>query len=136
MNVKNCRSCGKIFNYIGGLPICPACKETAEAKYQEAREYIREHKGATVREVSEECDVEEAQIRQWVREERLVFDTESGIGLTCETCGRTIPSGRYCEKCKAELISGLKAAGRQPVRPQQPQRATRENPRMRFLDTK
>lgn len=136
MNVKNCRSCGKLFNYIGGMPICPACKEEAEKKYQVAREYIRDHRGATVSEVSRECEVEEAQIRQWVREERLVFDTESGIGMTCESCGASIPAGRICDKCKANLISGLKAAGRQPVRPQQPQKATRENPRMRFLDGK
>jgi len=136
MNVKNCRSCGRVFNHIGGLPICPQCKETAEAKYQVAREYIREHRGATVQQVSEECDVEEAQIRQWVREERLVFDTESGIGVVCESCGTVIASGRLCDRCKAELMMGLKAAGRQPVRPQQAKRDTRENPRMRFLDNK
>ena len=136
MNVKNCRSCGKLFNYIGGLPLCPGCKAEAESKYQTAREYIREHRGATIKEVSEQCEVDEAQIRQWVREERLVFDTESGIGVVCESCGVIIGSGRYCDKCKASLMSGLQAAGRQPVRPAQPQKSTKENPRMRFLDNK
>ena len=136
MNVKNCRNCGKLFNYIGGLPICMACKEEAEAKYQVARDYIRDHRGASVKEVSEECDVDEQQIRQWVKEERLVFDTESGIGVVCESCGVAIGSGRYCSKCKLDLVNGLQAAGRQPVRPAQQAKPSRENPRMRFLDNK
>jgi len=136
MNVKNCRSCGKIFNYIGGMPICPACKEEAEKKYQIVRDYVRDNKGCTIKTVSEECDVDENQIRQWVREERLIFDTDSGIGVFCEVCGTPIASGRYCDKCKINLVNGLKQAGRQPVQPQRPQTQTRENPRMRFLDNK
>ena len=53
MNVKNCRSCGKIFNYIGGMPICPTCREAADKKFQEVKDYIREHKGCSIPEVSE-----------------------------------------------------------------------------------
>lgn len=136
MNVKNCRKCGKIFNYIGGMPICPTCREAADKKFQEVKDYIREHKGCSIPEVSEECDVDEAQIRQWVREDRLIFDASSGIGVVCEVCGVAIASGRYCDKCKLNLVNGLTAAGRQPVKPAQPAKPTRENPRMRFLDNK
>ena len=135
MNVKNCRNCGKIYNYIGGLPICPACREAADKKFAEVKEYVRDHKGCSIKLVSEECDVEESQIRQWVREERLVFDTESGIGVVCELCGSPIASGRYCDKCKASMVNQFAAAGRQPQKPTL-QKPTRENPRMRFLDGK
>lgn len=134
MNVKNCRNCGKLFNYIGGMPICPACRELADKKFQEVKDYIRDNKGASVKAVSEACDVDEAQIRQWVREERLVFDSTTGIGVQCETCGAPISSGRFCDKCKANLVNGLQAAGRQPVRPIQPQKAVKDSPKMRFLD--
>ena len=134
MNVKNCRGCGRLFNYIGGLPLCPACKEAAEKKFSEVRDYVRDHKGVSVKEVSQECEVDEAQIRQWVREERLVFDVESGIGIVCRTCGTPIPAGTQCDACKAALLTGLKSAGRQPVNPVKQEKATRENPRMRFLD--
>lgn len=135
MNVKNCRNCGKIYNYIGGLPICPACREAADKKFAEVKDFVRDHKGCTIKMVSEECDVDESQVRQWVREERLVFDTESGIGIVCESCGTIIASGRLCDKCKMNLVNGLQAAGRRPVNPQQ-QKPVRESPRMRFLDTK
>ena len=25
MDVRNCKQCSKLFNYIGGAPICPEC---------------------------------------------------------------------------------------------------------------
>lgn len=133
MNVKNCRKCGKIFNYIGGLPICPVCREAADKQFNDVKEYIRSNKGCSIKTVSEECGVDEGQIRQWVREERLVFDTESGIGILCETCGTPIASGRYCDRCKLNLANGLAAAGRHAA-PARPQPQTRDSARMRFLD--
>ena len=42
MNVRNCRKCGKIFNYVSGLPICPACRDEAEKKFQVVKKFIRE----------------------------------------------------------------------------------------------
>lgn len=136
MNVRNCRSCGKLFNYIGGQPVCPACKEALEEKFQQAKKYIDEHHGAGVQEVARECEVEEAQVRQWVREERLVFDTSAGIGIACEQCGTVIASGRLCDKCKITFMNDLSAAGRRPQMQQAQQRTTTNNPRMRFLDNK
>ena len=40
MEVTSCKDCGRIFNYVLGVPICPACKEKAEAKFQEVKDYI------------------------------------------------------------------------------------------------
>ena len=132
MNVKNCRKCGKVFNAVFGARICPACNEAAEQKFSEVRDYVRDNKGVSIRKVSEECDVEEQQIRQWVKEERLILDTESGIGVTCERCGVTIPSGRLCAACKAELINGLAPAKPQAEAPKPQAAATHDN-KMRFI---
>ena len=114
MEVKNCRKCGKMFNYIGGQQICPACKEVAEKKFQEVKEYVREHKAASMTQICEDCDVENKQVQQWVREERLVFSDESPIKLSCELCGTQIKTGRYCDKCKKETANNISAAGRRP----------------------
>ena len=73
MNVRNCRKCGRIFNYVLGPIMCPKCREDQEAKFQEVKKYVQEHHGADIIEVSEECDVDPGQIRQWIREERLQF---------------------------------------------------------------
>lgn len=135
MNVRNCRKCGRIFNYVVGPHICPACREKQEEKFQEVKNFIRNNKDATINVVSEECDVEIPQIQQWVREERLAFSDDSPIGVSCENCGTMIKTGRFCEKCKREMANDLSSAIRKPEAPKpEPKKQDRENPKMRFLD--
>lgn len=138
MNVRNCKKCNRIFNYIAGVPLCPKCKEDLEEKFQEVKKYIQDNRSVPLVTVAEECDVDVAQLRQWVREERLVFAEGSGMGIECEVCGTPISTGRFCEKCKAETMNSLLGAGRQQAAPQVQQRKKdlTENPRMRFLDKK
>lgn len=92
MEVRNCRGCGKLYNYIGGpyRNLCPNCIEKIEEKYLEVKEYIQDHHNATMTEVAEECDVSTRQIEQWIRDERLVIADDSPIGITCERCGASI----------------------------------------------
>ena len=135
MNVRNCKKCGKIFNYITGQPLCASCREVYEAKFQEVKKFVQENKGATVQQVSQECEVEEAQIRQWVREERLIFAEGSFSGIACEKCGIGITAGRFCARCKSEMINTLAAAGRRASQPQQEPAGRRTNDnRMRFIN--
>lgn len=134
MDVRNCRKCGKIFNYVLGVPICQACKEKAEEKFQEVKEFIRDNKGASIPEISETCEVETSQIHQWIREERLVFADDSPIGINCENCGTMIKTGRFCDKCKAEMVNNLKSSIRKPEMPRpEPQKRKSEKEKMRFL---
>ena len=43
MDVRNCRQCGKLYNYIGGSyrNLCPSCIKQLEDKFMEIKEYIR-----------------------------------------------------------------------------------------------
>ena len=107
MNVRNCRNCGRLFNYVTGIVICPACRESQEAKFQEVKANIQDHKGVGIAEVAEVCDVDPAQIRQWLREERLEVTENSALFLNCDSCGAPIRSGRYCDKCKMDLSRSL-----------------------------
>ena len=133
MNVRNCKKCGKLFNYVAGQPICPACKEALEETFQTVKEYIRDNTHVSIREVAQECKVDENQIRQWVREERLVFAEPSVAGIVCESCGAPIATGRFCEKCKANTINSLN--GLMPKKEvQKPTPKKKEGARMRFLD--
>lgn len=70
-------------------------------------------------EVSEACEVFPEQIRQWIREERLQFADDSSIKVPCESCGKMINSGRFCDKCKANLQNGFREAleGGNPGKP-------------------
>ncbi len=136
MNARNCKRCGRVFNYVSGMPLCPTCRDEMEEKFQTVKEYIQNNKDTTMKTVAEECEVDENQIKQWVREERLVFAEDSGIVFQCEICGKSIRTGRYCDKCKQDTMRSLAGAGRQQVMPQAPKKNTKENPRMRFLDNR
>ena len=54
MDVRNCKKCGKLFNYVSGPMICPLCKEELEEKFQEVKKYVSEHPGCGIPEVTEE----------------------------------------------------------------------------------
>ena len=107
MEVRACRTCKRLFNYITGPVRCPACADALEKKFQKVKQYIWDHKTASLQEISEANDVSVGQLRQWVREERLSFTDESPVGLECEMCGTTIKTGRYCTACKNKLGSTL-----------------------------
>lgn len=137
MNVRNCKKCGRVFNYIIGQTLCLSCRDELETKFKEVKEYVQKNRGCTVNDVAEACEVEPSQIKQWIREERLEFTEDSMIGLACEICGASIRTGRYCEKCKAQTLNGLNNVVRQAQTRQLQQRPTninaKDNPRMRYL---
>lgn len=134
MEVKNCKNCGKMFNYIG-KPICPTCEKKLEDKFQEVKQYVKEHKEASITVVAEENDVSVNQIKRWVRQERLAFSDASMVGLECESCGTLIKTGRFCENCKLKLQMNLSSAIKK--KPSEPERVKqKESARMRFLDSK
>ena len=133
MDVRNCRGCGKLFNYVSGPFMCPACREKLEEKFQEVKKYIQENRGVTVADVAEACEVDANQIRQWIREERLEF-ASGASEIACEKCGAPITSGRFCDKCKSPMVNSLNNVYKSdtPARPDRDDRAG--GPKMRFLN--
>lgn len=135
MEVRNCRQCGKLYNYIGGnyRNMCPSCIQRLEDKFVEVKEYIRENVQATMPQISEACGVSTKQLEQWVREERLCFADDSPIGLECEGCGVTIKTGRFCDRCKMTMTNQLSNLYEKKV-VMNVKKDNRDNARMRFLD--
>lgn len=135
MEVRNCKGCGRLFNYMQGPPLCPACIANLEDKFHQVKEYLRDNPKAPIGVVAEENEVSIKQIRQWVREERLSFTEESQITMECENCGAKILTGRFCSKCKNGLIHDLNGAVKRPQATlvQQPQKGS-DKDRMRFLE--
>ncbi len=135
MNVRNCRKCGRVYNYVTGPNWCMSCREAMDKKFSDVKEYVREHKGAGIQEVAEACDVEVPQIHQWLREERLELVEGSGIVLHCESCGVVLYSGRFCQNCKNNMARGFnRAIAPAPARPQPaPDKSQKDKDRMRFL---
>lgn len=132
MDVRVCDGCGSLFNYLVGDVLCPECKKKQEKIFQKVKDYIDEHKGATMKQISEECEVAMSQIKSWIREERLHAMDEKDAYFSCKTCGRAIASGDYCVLCKRQLLGELgEAFGMNKT---QSRVARKKNtPRMRFI---
>ena len=135
MEVKNCRGCNRLFNYMGGgYLLCPACKEQLGNKFSDVKKYIRENPKATMNQISEDNDVTVKQIERWVREDRLVFADDSPIGIDCEGCGAMIKSGRFCNSCAVTMQRSFGSMYNKPSEPQQKATNLRDKAKMRYLD--
>lgn len=135
MDVRNCKKCRKLFNYIGGQPMCPSCMAELEDEFQKVKTYLRDNPNALMVTIAEVNEVSVQQIKQWVREERLTFTEDSPVGIECEKCGAMIRTGRYCNQCKSSIANGMKEAISKPkVIVVQEKKSSRDKERMRFLD--
>ena len=132
MEVSNCRTCGRLFNVLSRERICPDCQKKLDEKFQEVKEFLRENPNSSVDVVAQANDVSTKQIRQWVREERLIFAEGSAEGIECEQCGKMIRTGRYCDSCKASISNNLRSALDRPKAVDN-RKPVRDGDKMRFL---
>lgn len=133
MEVTNCKACGNLFNYVSGPRLCPSCTKKLEEKFMITKNFIRENPGASINQVATECKVSIPQIKKWIREERLSFAQNSAIGIECESCGKMIRTGRFCNECKSRMINQLDNVYKKPEK-EKPKKKEKEKERMRFLE--
>ncbi|MCF0132075.1 MAG: flagellar protein [Pseudobutyrivibrio sp.] len=134
MDVRNCRGCGRLFNYLSGPDICPVCRDEIEKKYNNVKDYIRDNPGKNINEIAEDNGVTTSQIKQWIREERLQFSEDSSVGIECELCGANIRTGRYCEACKQKIAGKFEESIMKKVDPTPTDtRRKSESNKMRFI---
>lgn len=133
MEVKVCRGCKKIFQYIAGPELCPKCRQLEEEMFQKVKEYLIEHPGANMYEVTQKTDVSAALIEKFLRQGRLQVAEDSPIVLTCERCGRKIMTGKYCNECKNQISSELNDVRKSIVEKNAPKDNSKA--RMRFLES-
>lgn len=107
MDVKVCKVCKKMFQYIAGAEICPNCRRKEEELFQKVKDYLRENPGADMIEVNEATEVSVSLIEKFLREGRLQVSADSPIALACERCGRRIMTGRLCIECKKQIAGDL-----------------------------
>ncbi|MFA7573085.1 MAG: TIGR03826 family flagellar region protein [Lutispora sp.] len=106
--IRNCPRCGKIFAYSYSA-ICNKCMEAEEEEFKLVKEYIYDNSGASISEVSDATGVSADKIMRFLREERLEIDSDvSNMILECESCGRPVRTGRYCEECKNSITNEMR----------------------------
>ena len=136
MEVKVCKMCKKMFQYITGPEICPRCKQQEEEWFQQVKEYLRENPGATLVQVNKETGVSASLIEKFLRQGRLEVSADSPIALTCERCGKKIITGRYCKECSHNISNELHQVKKDLLTAQQTDNkfGAKTGAKMRFLD--
>lgn len=113
-DVRNCRRCGKIYNYIGGPPICPVCKDQDEVDFKNVKEYLYKNPGATMSEISTVLEISVEKIKTYLKDGRLeIINNEGNMILECESCGKAIKTGRFCNECSSGLSKDLRSTASQ-----------------------
>ena len=107
MEVKVCRGCKKMFQYITGPVLCPKCKQLEEEMFLKVKEYLRDNPGSTMLEVNQVTGVSAMLIEKFLRQGRLQVAENSPMMLTCERCNKKIVTGKFCNNCKKELSEEL-----------------------------
>ncbi|WP_310602715.1 MerR family transcriptional regulator [Anaerosporobacter sp.] len=103
--LKTCKRCKRAFTYYGyGYLYCPTCTEIDSENFQKVKDYIYENGVSQLIEVVEQTGVDEKTITIYLKEGRLEIPEGSTYYLSCEHCGTSIRSGRYCHSCAAALI--------------------------------
>lgn len=135
MSVMNCMNCGKVFNYYNfGPKICPDCKKKDEEDFKRVKDYLYEHPGASMTELANILEVSVAKIKRYLKEGRLEIVEGSNFILSCERCGASIRTGRYCDSCMKELTTELKSAAQKINNPQGDQGLPENDIKMRYLN--
>lgn len=123
MDLKTCKFCRKSHRGFGAL--CPTCVQQLDDKYVTVRNYLDKNRNSNIRIVAEETGVDEKSILFLMREGRIELRGESS-GLNCLKCGTPIYSGKYCDKCKGNLMQTLettRSAMESSLKPPQPKPA-------------
>ena len=110
--VRQCRKCGRLFMSYGASA-CPSCVEDTDQDFVKVKDYIYDHPTANVTEISEKTGVESVVVLRFLKEGRLDVDGSMEL-LNCETCGKAIPSGRFCNRCLADLQNAVDSGIRLP----------------------
>lgn len=127
MDIYTCKKCKRMTrSLIRG--ICQDCYDEMEGKFLDVKEYIYDHPGAMIAEVSEEFDLPANYIESWIREGRIMIGkNNTGMMVHCQQCGNPITSGKLCGACISKMGKQLRALGAAGVGQEKEKKASFRN---------
>lgn len=104
MKMKNCIQCGRVFITQEREELCNECKARFHELEDIVKEYVKDHRGVSMTEVSEATGISKKLIQRMARE-GVFADMPMGENFTypCASCGTPIKSGTYCTSCLTRL---------------------------------
>jgi hypothetical protein len=122
-NIDKCNACGKLFPRVS-IRLCTKCAIVEEHRFELVKEFLQEHEGAAVGEVSRATGVSASDVQYFMERGRLI-----SLENVC-TCGGI---GERCRFCRSKLSNGFKEmqaamlreqASRKVGEPDAPERTT------------
>ena len=85
--IESCKGCGQLFGFLP-RGYCADCLDAREEQFATVKEWLFEHRGASIAAASEATGVPDATIMSFIREGRLEFvgagGGDGGVPLTAE----------------------------------------------------
>ena len=106
--LKNCANCGKMFVAMRTETLCRECKIIEEEKEREVLDYVRDHQGASIPEVTEAMGVTEKFIKNMINKGMFANIQRQNMTYPCAACGKPIKHDTYCTDCLAKLRNETK----------------------------
>jgi len=132
--LKSCRICGRLFESDKSINVCPVCIASEDTDFIKIREYLYEHPHSSIYEVATVLGITINKIKSFLREGRIEIVEKDNQFLTCETCGKPIHSGRYCDECLKHNVSEVKGvfSGNPPSRLDSNSKSKQEETKLKF----
>jgi hypothetical protein len=110
--LRNCKKCRKMFHALGDRKVCSDCEKKHEEGFQAVKEYLRDNPKALMADISRDLKMSVDKIKSYLKDGRLeILNAEGNMILECETCGKSIATGRQCEECARGRLNKFKEAG-------------------------
>lgn len=106
MPIANCKRCGRIYNRIR-RDICSDCIVEEDRAFHVVRDYLKDHRDASLSDLSQGTDVDGKLIISMIRDGRLILRDNPNLFYQCERCGNPTQVGRFCAHCTKELSDSL-----------------------------
>lgn len=121
-NLKNCKSCGKVFIVQGEESLCPECLKNEEADRNRVMDYVRDNPGVTIEQALKATGVPDRMLKRMVLEGMFSNAKErvtTQASRVCAICGAPVGgTGIYCRRCALKLQRKTKQMADQTVDPE------------------
>ena len=97
-DIKNCPGCGKLY-MENTRRLCPDCQDQEARDEDTVAAFLREAGHASIEEVCEATGIKESVVLKMIKRGSIT----DGMSYPCESCGKPIERGHYCDACAHQL---------------------------------
>lgn len=106
-----CKECGGMVRYqSSGRHVCEDCGKVYLDDFGKVKAFLEKRGPSNIVEIAAGTGLSRTGVNKLLREGRIQVAENSQVLLLCESCGKPIKYGRYCQKCFDKLEGNSKKA--------------------------